>query len=435
MKVAAKIVSSILMLMALGFCVAFVLEEIGRRALGPAGPVLAGVESEVSESGTTSLVSVEALAEDLARSVRDEIGFADRVLGGGEVEGGLMLALALGDLGVSELESHFVELMARDLDDFRAVEYAGRALQEIASREPELAVGLLSAMSPAERERLVPSLARGWVLVDPEAAFSWIGSAWVMADGGYIDRRLQNSLYLNAMDELVVERRDYALAAETLSGLADPELREQLTELVARRIVRDGPENALDRLAGEQSGVFDVSVMDAIAEQWASRDGVGAAAWVLENEEEMSSAGVRSIAKHLAVSAEGEALLGFHEGLLTVAKRDSVAAEAARLKARREPVASADWARAIEGSEARRAAVFEALYEIGFEDFSSSVDYIDYVYDAADADRAPVVYSTLKDWLAVDLDAVAGYLGSGRAQLSADLSEELLVELERLAKG
>ncbi|EDY80635.1 hypothetical protein VDG1235_251 [Verrucomicrobiia bacterium DG1235] len=441
MKLAAKIAFSILTLTALGFCVAFVLEEIWLRASG-AGEVQsedATAKSERTVEGAvgdgSGLDFAEGWRARVSDSALDEIAFADRVLREGEIEGGLLLAVALEDLGTDELEGHFVELMARDLDDYRAVDYAGRVLQEIAEREPELGVALLSALTPAEKERLVASVARGWTMRDPAAAFAWIGSAWLAADGGYIDREVQNGLFVNAMDALVTGRRDYELAAATLAGLADPELRAELTDLVAHRIVRDGPEAALDRLAAMENGVFDGAILDAVAQQWAARDSVGAAGWVLENEEEVSSGGVRSIAKHLSLAARDAALTEFHGGLAEVEKRDSVAAEAARLKARREPTVSADWVLAIERPDARQRAVFDALYEIGYEDFGSSVNYIDYVYTADDAERAPVVYSTLRDWLAVDLDAVAGYLGSGRAHLSAALSEELLGMIVSGEKG
>lgn len=422
------------MLSALGFCVAFVMEEIWRRATAP-GSLVVARPAEPAASGAGE-ASGRPWKLQLKESVGDEVSFAEQLLDEEERDGELLLSVSLEGVGVDRLETHFVELMARDLEDYRAVRLAGRVLQEIAEREPELGVALLSALTPAERERLVPSVAKGWTSRDPEGALSWIETAWVHEDGGYIDRALQNALYESAMDVLVADLQNFDLAARTLSGLKDPELRARLTELVAHRIVRDGPESALERLVQERSGIFDVSVMDAVAEQWAARDGEGAASWVLENESEMSNAGVRSIAKQLVLIANEEALAGLHRGLGTVFKRDAVAAEAARLKARREPVASADWALAIERPEARRAAVFDALYEIGYEDFSRSVTYIDFVYDPGDEERVPVVYSTLKDWLAVDLDAVAGYLGSGRANLSADLSEELLVELEeRLGSG
>ncbi|MBK1880593.1 hypothetical protein JIN87_27145 [Pelagicoccus mobilis] len=414
------------------------MEEIWRRAAEPER--LVAESQSVSEQSPAVSSEPKEQARDwksqLQRTAEDEISFTEQLLAEGEREGGLLLAVTLGDLDVDRLEAHFVELMARDLEDYRALEFAGRILEEIARREPELGVALLSALSPAEKERLVPSVAKGWTLRDPAGAFDWIGSAWIEADGDYIDRALQNDLYVNAMDALVGGLRDYGLAAETLLTLKDPELKKELTELVAHRIVRDGPENALDRLVEMETAYFDTSVMDEVAEQWAARDGVGAAAWVLENESEMSSSGVRSIAKQLTLGAGEESLAEFHRGLATIGKRDAVAAEAARLKARREPYVSADWVSAIERPEARRAAVFDALYEIGYEDFTASVNYIDIVYESDDVERVPVVYSTLKDWVSVDLDAVAGYLGSGRANLSAALSEELLLEMEaRLPQG
>ncbi len=437
MRLAGKIAFSILTLTTLGFCVAFMLEQIWRQASEPRGngvDVLAPVSSEVRQPLADEIGSSD-WRERLVEGAADEVGFADRVLSEGELKGGLLLAVALEELSGEQLEEHFVELMARDLDNYRAIDYAGKVLQEIAERSPELGVALLSALTPAEKALLVPSVAKGWTMSDPAGAFAWIEQAWVGPDGGYIDRSLQNDLYAGAMDALVGELRQYEQAAAVLSGLADPELKAELTELVAHRIVRDGPENALDRLAELETGVFDRSVMDVVAEQWAARDGVGAADWVLQNESEMSPSGVRSIAKHLALGAQEEALAGFHDGLVERQKRDSVASEVARLKARRDPLASARWAQAIESPQARERAVLDALYEIGYEDFGSSVGYIDRVYELEDEGRGPVVFSTLQGWLSVDVDAVAGYLGSGRANLSASLSEELLLKMEQLPRG
>lgn len=413
------------------------MEEIWLRAAR--GGADASVETTSSQSSVLLEEKTSVDKEDWKTALWEETAreetFADQVLREGEAEGGLMLSLALGRLEVPQLESYFMEWMARDLEDFRAVSYAGRVLQEIAERDPALGVTLLGALTPAEKGQLVPAVARGWVVRDASAAFSWIDTAWVEADGAYIDRALQNSLYLNAMDALASRQKDYAMAAATLEGLADPQLKEELTELVARQIVRDGPENALDRLAETESGIFDASIMDVVAEQWAARDGVGAADWVLANEAEVSSQGARSIAKQLTLNLNTEAVVEFHQGLESVQRRDAVASEVARVKARREPVDSAGWIRAIEQPVARERAVFDALFEIGYEDFGSSVGYIDLVYAVEDLERGPVVFSTLKDWLAVDVEAVAGYLGSGRANLTAALSEDLLRAIESGLEG
>lgn len=411
------------------------MEEIWRRANEPAVVTAFEKPVEVEPEKRLVLEFRDDWREQLLQEASDEIGFVDRVLGSDEFQGRVMLSLALRDLSIEELQEHFVEFMARDLDDSQAVEYAGTVLMEIAKRSPKLGVGLLSAMTPAEKESLVPSVARGWTLNDPAGAFEWIEVAWVEEDGGYIDRGLQNQLYESAMYTLTGMLRQYDVAAETLAGIVDPALKSELTDLVAYVMVRDGPERAMDSLVNLETAIFDTSVMDAVADQWAARDSVGAADWVLANETEMSSTGVRSIAKHLALGEQAEALTGFHSGLLEIGKRDTVASEVARLKARREPEDSARWAQAIENPDRRQRAVFDALYEIGYDDFDSSLGYIDRVYTVEDAARSPVVYSTLKDWLAVDLDAVAGYLGSGRANLSASLSEELLLEMEQLPRG
>lgn len=438
MKLVLKIVFYFACLVALGFCVAFVFDELRQRvAQDVRGPLVLQRGESVSPAMEAERAAALPLRggdagwrERLGEAALAEISFTDGLLERSEREGELTLEIALSGLEVAELEDQFVELMARDLEDYRALQFAGRVLQEIAERDPTLAVSLLGAMRPAERETLAAAVAKGWTAVDPRGAFNWIQDAWIAPDGAYIDRETQNQLYIHAMDTLVGELKDYQLAADTLEGIVDPDLRVELIDLVAHQIVRDGPEAAFERLAGVDSSVFDLSILDAVAEQWAARDSLGAADWALANEVEISQTGVRSIARHLSLETREEALRGFHSDLETEQNRDAVAAEVARLRARRDPEGSASWARAIERPQAKQAAVLDALYEIGYESFGRSVGYIDAVYELGEEARSPVVFATLRNWLGVDLDAVVGYLGTGQANLSVEQGEALLQEME-----
>lgn len=431
-RAAIKISFAIFALTGIGFCVAYLMDEalhrtmdgrVGRGVAESRSDDLESPDAPLSESGT------EATSGEIVTVPETgvEAALADRLLAESSLRAELRLLDAVGELETNELEDMFVELMARDLEDGGAVTYAGHVLRELAARSPEAAVALLYALPPAEKEKLVASVAEGWVASEPDQAFEWIESAWVDAEGGFIDRSLQNELYIQAMDTLVADPENFALAGRYVDRVADPALKQQLVKLVARRVVQNGPEAALERLAGSESAVFDTAVMDAIAEEWAARDEVGAMAWTLSNEEEVSPTGVRSIAKQLSLRADDASLRQFHQNLETTARRDSVAAEAARLAARRDPIASADWALAIAEPSAKREAVLEALYEIGYENFEQSVDYVDVVYPPHEPDRVPVLYTTLKEWMPIDRSAVATYLESGRARLPDGVAEEILL--------
>lgn len=390
----------------------------------------AEAKHELQDTGDAVGDTGEALDPKRIFRVAGEAEFADELLLENVVKGGLILEYTLADLNADELEEQFIELMARDLEDRRAVRYASRVLREVARREPKRGVELLHALSPAEKEKLVPALAKGWAASEPAAAIAWIETAWIDEQGEYIDRSLQNHLYIEAMDTIMGELRNYEFAIAALNEVIDPQLKRELTEMVARRVVADGPENALDRLALSGSDMLDLSIMDAIAEEWAARDGMGAMNWTLLNQTELSPSGVRSIAKQLVLNRNMDSVVGFHQGLESVVRKDSVAAEVARLNARRNPVESANWVLAIVDENARSDAVYDALYEIGYENFNRSIDYIDYVYAVKEPQRAPILYSTLKDWLVVDLEAVVGYLGSGRSNLTTEMSQDLLHSVE-----
>lgn len=416
---------------ALGFCVAFVFEEVVSRAkrLGETGAVAerAGVESQATER--LDMRRVELAVAYLENG--DAEGFADRLLQEGGAMGEAVLEGSLGSFDLDGLTDRFVELMARDLDDYRAMAFAGRALREIAERSPEVGVALLYSLSAAEKERLVPELARGWVAADAAGAFAWIRDAWVDAEGNFIDRALQNELYIQAMDTLVSESRDYGYAGGVIEGVADLKLRGELVRLVAKRVVRDGPEQALARLGEAEGERLEGEVLDAIALEWAARDRAGAMAWALANEGEMSEAGVAGIAKQLELTGEAEALAGFFGGLETEDRRDAVAAEVARLQARRDPVAAAEWISLIGDGWNRRSAAEGAMRELGYESLERSADFLDLVYGGGEGPRGELLGDLLLEWVELDADAVAEFVASGRAQLSAERAAAVLEGLEK----
>lgn len=423
MRIAAQVAFAMFALVALGFCMAFALEEMLARAT-------TADAAGRSAPAQAPRAAPRALAADSLPVAGDPL-FADELFAAGASAAGFRLESALPEMDAAELEDRFVEFMSRDLEDARSVGFAGRILQELARRQPERAAALLYALTPAEKEKLVPSLARGWVAADEASAFAWIETAWIDPDGEYIDRELQNRLYIESVDTLA-GLRDFDAAARRVEGVADPDLKRRLVDLLARRIVADGPELALDRMAASRDEVLDTAILEAISEEWSARDPIGAMEWALGNQEEVSPGAARAVAKQLAINQLRKPLIDFHDGFRDRATRDSVASEAARLLARREPVVSADWILAIEGSAAKFAAVQDALYEIGYERFSASVDYIDYVYRREEPERMPVLYSALKDWVLIDRASVQAYLQSERAGMDPALSGEILAQPQAL---
>ena len=351
----------------------------------------------------------------------------DGVLGEAGPGGALRLEAALRVRNLGALEEVFVELMSRDLEGGRVIGHAGQALREIARQDPARAVGLLYALRPAEREALAVSMISGWVESDLAGAFGWIEGGWTDPEGNFVDRGLQNELWRRGIEALVAEQGRYGEAIALAEGVVDPELKAELVGILARNIALEGPEAALAKLALSSSDAMDGAIMDAVALEWAARDGEGALRWTLANEEEVSVAGVRGIAKQLTLGWPVEALRDFHGGLRTEPRRDAVAAEAARLQARRDPVASADWVLAIRRPAAKREAALAALREMGYDSFGQSVDYVELVYERTEADRVPVLHATLTDWARVDRASVVEYLISDRAGLPDAVSEQILL--------
>ncbi len=399
-------------LTALGFCVAFAVEQILREA-GEAVARRVVVEKVVERS-----------------VVGDETGagaLVDGALGESGPGGALRLEAAMKGRSLEGQEEVFLELMARDLEGGRVMGHAGLALREIARRDPARAVGLLYALRPGEREALAVSMVSGWVESDVAGAFGWIEGGWTDPEGNFVDRGLQNELWRRGIETLVAEQGRYGEAIALAEGVVDPTLRAELVGILARNIALEGPEAALARLELSSSDALDGAIMDAVALEWAARDGEGALRWTLANEDEVSVSGVRGIAKQLSLGGATDGLRSFHGGLRTEPRREAVAAEAARLQARRDPVAAADWVLAIGRPAAKRDAALGALREMGYDSFGQSVDFVELVFERTEAERVPVLHATLMDWARVDRASVVEYLISERAGLPDAVSEQILL--------
>jgi len=333
--------------------------------------------------------------------------------------GGFALEKKLRALDLMELEDFYIEALSFDLIDRRAFEAAGLALEAIAAQEPALAVQLLYSLSPAEKERLATALSSGWAQYDALSAWDWIDSAWIDRHGEFIDRRLQHLMFREALGVVLEGRSDFQLAADLVSSLAEPELRIQLADQIAFKLVSENPAQALARLDFESDALLDSSIMNAIIDEWSQRDSIGAMAWTLENQSQVSSQGTRSIAKDLLLNGVYDQLASFHSTLVETGKRDSVAWESARLLARRDPQASIAWISVIETLSSRYSAFNDSLYEIGHDDFESSVQFAELAYSVADLDRETVLFETLQSWTTVNTGKVREYLDSNDALRSS----------------
>ncbi len=274
-------------------------------------------------------------------------------------EGRATLGKKLTALDADEL---FIEALSFDLQDRRAFDAAGLAIEAIAEMAPTQALELLFALSPSEREKLVTSLARGWATGDTVSAWNWIDSSWIDMGGEFIDRTIQNRMFREALDVVLTERGDYQLAVNLLNSVVEPTLRLELADQIAFQVVSENPALTLDRLAFEGGELVDSAIMDAVIDEWAQRDSKGAMTWTLENERHVSSAGARMIAKDLLLNGVYQDLANFHGGLTSTYKRDAVASESARLLARRDPSDSIVWLGAIEMQSTRLDAYYDSLY-------------------------------------------------------------------------
>ena len=246
-----------------------------------------------------------------------------------EKEGGFTLGRKLSALSLDELEEFYIEALSFDLEDRRAFEAAGLALQSIASQDPRRALELLYSLAPSEKARLATALSGGWAKYDAVSAWDWIDSAWIDDSGEYIDRDLQNEMFHGTLEVVLSEQRNYQLASDLLKTVMEPGLRLELANLIAFHVVSENPAQTLNQLDFTSDDLVDSAIMDAVIDEWAQRDSRGAMTWTLENQDQVTSKGARFIAKDLILNEVYQDLERFHSNLQSPFKRDSVASESA----------------------------------------------------------------------------------------------------------
>jgi len=371
-------------------------------------------EAEVVEAVSQTLPENELERMANAPYQRDGVmkPLVETFLEAGTSEGAFSLERKLAALDLGQLEDFYIEALSFDLQSYRAIEAAGLALEAIAAEDPATALELLYSLSPAEKAQLSTKLSMGWAQVDPLAAWDWIDSAWVDPSGAYIDRQLQNSLFRETLDVVLQDHEDYQMAANLLGSVVEPDLKLELADLIAFHVVSKNPAEALERMRFQSDELLDSAIMDAVIEEWAQRDSIGAMEWTLENQRQVTSAGAKEIAKDLILNGARSGLTDFHANLESQYKRDAVASEGARLLARREPIEAIAWLAAIESTGDRYQAYYDSLYEIGHDDFESSVEFADLASSVANLERETALYEALQSWTLVDPERVKTYLDS-----------------------
>lgn len=332
-----------------------------------------------------------------------------------EKEGDFTLGRKLSGLSLDELEEFYIEELSFYLEDRGAFEASGLALQSIASQDPRRALELLYSLTPSEKARLATALSGGWAKYDAVSAWDWIDSAWIDDSGEYIDRDLQNEMFHGTLEVVLSEHRNYQLAADLLKTVMEPGLRLELANLIAFHVVSENPAQTLNQLDFTSDDLLDSAIMDAVIDEWAQRDSRGAMTWTLENQDQVTSKGARFIAEDLILNEVYQDLERFHSNLQSPFKRDSVAWESARLFARRNPDVSISWLATIESSASRYDAYYDSLYEIGHDDFGSTVRFAELAYGVASLDREEALFGALQGWSVIDPERVHSYLDSSDA--------------------
>jgi hypothetical protein len=195
----------------------------------------------------------------------------------------------------------------------------------------------------------------------------------------------------------------------------EPGLRLELANLIAFYVVSENPAQTLNQLDFTSDDLVDSAIMDAVIDEWAQRDSRGAMTWTLENQDQVTSKGARFIAKDLILNEVYQDLERFHSNLQSPFKRDSVASESARLFARRNPDVSISWLATIESSASRYNAYYDSLYEIGHDDFDSTVRFAELAYGVASLDREEALFGALQGWSVIAPERVHSYLDSSDA--------------------
>ncbi|MCH6256260.1 hypothetical protein MLD52_06855 [Puniceicoccaceae bacterium K14] len=308
-----------------------------------------------------------------------------------------------------------------------SIEVAGIALQEIARKEPGLALTLLYSQDPYIREELAESLISGWSETDPLSAWDWVESAWMDKEGNFVDRALQNQLSEAAMIVILKKHDDIPMAATLASMTLQPDLKNELVMAIAEHVVSVDPESALSKFEFEGDESVDIAIMNSVIEQWSEQDLSGALTWALQNESEISEVGMRSLAKQTILNSNASAVDEARAQILDSDKQDAFISEAARLYVRQDLVTSAQWISSVADSENKAEATNDALYELGYEDFDTTIVLLDLVYDGEGGPSIDLLRDTLEGWEEEDSKRVIRYLESG--QVNPLVAEQLLLEM------
>ena len=396
----------------------FFMARLADSFINPSGeprlrePLVSKEDSRIQAIDAPAIEEVDAIESPTDSLVASYFGSTDG-------NAAFVLKRKLDALDLDHLEDLYIEALSYDLIDRKAFEAARIALERIASLDPNRAVQLLYSLAPAEKEELATALVKGWAQNDILSVWDWVDSAWIDRDGEFIDRSLQNAMFQEALDAILKDGSQYQIATDLVSSVVEPGLRNELADLIAFYVVSENPVQALDRLDFDGGDLVDNAIMNAIIDEWSQRDSLGAMAWTLENETQVSRDGARAIAKDLLLNGIYEELGRFHSNLVASHKRDSVAWESARLLARRDPVSSIEWLSAIESIADRYSAYSDSLFEIGHDDFQSSVQYAELAYGVADIDRETALFEALQSWASVDGEQVRQYLDSSDATASS----------------
>jgi len=390
--------------------VGYQLAQIGDRLYNGRPPAL---KDQVVKANSQTSQETKREAE-AAPAQRDGVmePLVETFLEAGSPEGAFSLERKLAALDLAQLEDFYIEALSFDLQSYLAIEGAGLALEAIAAQDPARALELLYSLSPAEKARLSTKLSIGWARTDPLGAWDWIDSAWVDPSGAYIDRQLQNSLFRGTLDVVLQDHEDYQMAANLLGSVVEPDLKLELADLIAFHVVSKNPAEALERMRFQSDELLDSAIMDAVIEEWAQRDSIGAMEWTLENQRQVTSAGAKVIANDLILNGSRNGLNDFHANLESQYKRDAVASEGARLLARREQIEAIAWLAAIESTGDRYQAYYDSLYEIGHDDFESSVEFAELASSVANLERETAFFEAMQSWTLVDPERVKTYLDS-----------------------
>ena len=322
---------------------------------------------------------------------------------------------SMSDWPLEQVVSFFGDALSLGLDEGEMRLAASVALERMAAMDPAAAVAAFSALLPIDKEAMAVSIAEGWTHNDPLSAWDWIESAWMGADGSVFDRSLQNQMLSTAMEAVLNEHHDLPLAATLTSLTPDFEVKKKLAEQIAAFVVSNEPEQMMQAFEFEGDTTVDQAIMDEIIREWSGRDAEGAIEWVADNGDEVSEIGAKHLANQLIPQGLEKELQGVFVNLPLEEQRDSLAAEAARVLARRHPMVSSSWLQGIKDNVIREEALWNSLNEIGDESLEIAVDYFAMSYPQEGVGRLRIAEKLFMDWNAINPQAVQDYLDKGTA--------------------